>query len=1478
MAQLNDLLVLGKSNLLGDTSIFGAFNINGDVLIDGTLTVNEAALFKSSIEASGSATVGGAATIKGRLYANDGINLPNNKKIIQAQNSSSNYTTLVEWNWADKGSYSYYPQIGHHSNADDGNGALILMYAPSNTSPWTMGNNTLYLSNNRLRWNNLIQMDSSRNFIPTVNNTGSIGTSSYYWNNGYLTNLTIKTALTLNGTTYLNGNLVWKPNVNITCTPTAANQEFSIDVGSSSFTGSYFHIWSAVKSTSILTCYPDDLSVKMGGAVTITGTVTANSTALIKGSTEIQNNVKITNGNLTIHRDSSKANNTPAKIIFSNKQTDTPVTTNVAFIAAYDDQDANNYGQNLVIQGGSNVVIGAGESPSNFYTANLTTSSGENLYLTADSNIYFYPKCDTVANAAGVILDTSRQFYPILSAAGNAGSLGTSNYRWSNAYIVNLNASGTGTISGNTSIGGTLNVGSTLTVGSTTLLKNTLTVNGNIHINQTAGSGTGLALYGTSAPTTYGIYFAQTANYGKHGDVQGDWATYFSMNAVGNRGWVFRPTTKNVASISANGVASFSAVGDGTAYMAFPKGGTLTVGSPGQKGYLTIVMPAGFNSTMIKFKVSVYNYSTGTSVDYIIGGYCYNTDNKWYNPTAYCIGPRNSGLANLTVNYGMSGSNPAIQIGAADTAWEYPNIAISDVYLGHNRNYSSWAKSWTVSITTTAITSITQTISNTYMGNFTGTDNKIAKFASGGKTITNSTITDDGSTVTIGANTSISGTLNMNNNSVKGVGDLAFADPGAQEGITWTGGNNWWIYESPDDLTNAAGNLQFVHGTTRRLTINKDGYVDINCRLVVRGNGSSYNEGIRILPASNNWSNIFFSANTSLSGEHDGGWLIGRRGAAGAIAGAIGDFTIEEQSSGGANLTIHKDSNGATLQGLMRSTVGYQVQRTSGDGYGLGLYDTASHNNYGIHMSYTSSYGTFGHVSSDWATYFCFDGNVNRGWIFKHAGTNVFSINGNGTLSTRSNIPAINFRVDNSAYYTTVSYQTAGNEALVFAAKNAATSFIFVNGEDGITNTASDRWYSLTPGLQIKNNCVAIGKLIANGTDPSYKLEVAGTSYFTGKMQVNAPIFGYNYTNSNNAAAFMWDKPGSNYTGVGANGTSDTIYFSACDVNGAWVSSYKQKWKFNGDISADNISVSSLTVPGGYVKKREDGTSYTQMGTYYAGGSTAAYVRIALPVYGGWDMCQMEFSIRQTYGSGNYGKLTLYAHTSGTSSNWTQFYAVYHDRLTSSIKVYGSDSRYFYIAGISAWGGLTLDKIVFGDGVTGADMSAVVIDGVSALPSTYQTATMLRSWVQGDSVTSAVWNDYAEYRESDCKEFGRVLMEKGDDSLTITNERLSHFAGISSDTWGFSQGETEKAKTPIAVAGRVLAYPYQDRNNYKPGDCVCAAPGGTVDIMTRQEIIQWPDRIVGTVSSVPEYKTWGGGENADRSPVQVNGRIWIKVK
>lgn len=143
--------------------------------------------------------------------------------------------------------------------------------------------------------------------------------------------------------------------------------------------------------------------------------------------------------------------------------------------------------------------------------------------------------------------------------------------------------------------------------------------------------------------------------------------------------------------------------------------------------------------------------------------------------------------------------------------------------------------------------------------------------------------------------------------------------------------------------------------------------------------------------------------------------------------------------------------------------------------------------------------------------------------------------------------------------------------------------------------------------------------------------------------------------------------------------------------------------------------------------------------------------------------------------------------------------------------------------------------------------------------------------IYANKVYGAVWNDYAEYRISSCLEAGRVICENGDDTLSISAERLQPGANIISDTFGFAIGETEQAKCPVAVSGRVLAYTYEPRDEFNPGEAVCAGPNGTVSRMTREEIRNYPERIIGTVSAIPSYEYWG------ENNVPVNGRIWIKV-
>jgi hypothetical protein len=145
--------------------------------------------------------------------------------------------------------------------------------------------------------------------------------------------------------------------------------------------------------------------------------------------------------------------------------------------------------------------------------------------------------------------------------------------------------------------------------------------------------------------------------------------------------------------------------------------------------------------------------------------------------------------------------------------------------------------------------------------------------------------------------------------------------------------------------------------------------------------------------------------------------------------------------------------------------------------------------------------------------------------------------------------------------------------------------------------------------------------------------------------------------------------------------------------------------------------------------------------------------------------------------------------------------------------------------------------------------------------------------IRAGQVYGAVWNDYAEYRKT--KEYiqpGYCVIETGKGDLIKSSERLQPGANIVSDTFGFAIGETEQTKTPLAVSGRVLAYPYEDRDLYQAGDPVCSGPNGTISKMTREEVREYPERIIGTVSEIPNYEVWGTGN------VKVNNRIWIKVK
>lgn len=192
-----------------------------------------------------------------------------------------------------------------------------------------------------------------------------------------------------------------------------------------------------------------------------------------------------------------------------------------------------------------------------------------------------------------------------------------------------------------------------------------------------------------------------------------------------------------------------------------------------------------------------------------------------------------------------------------------------------------------------------------------------------------------------------------------------------------------------------------------------------------------------------------------------------------------------------------------------------------------------------------------------------------------------------------------------------------------------------------------------------------------------------------------------------------------------------------------------------------------------------------------------------------------------------------------------------------------------YFDGTTMWykGGSRYLKYGISDGEAGLwDRSTEV--------ATAETPIRYNGDIYARKIWCAVWNDYAEFRAAD-KEIkpGFVVCENGDDTVSISTKRLQPGGMIVSDTFGMAIGADSKFPVPIAVSGRVLAYTDLPVSMFSPGDPVCTGENGTVSLMTRDEVINYPDRMIGTVSAIPNYDSWGtNGE------IEVDGRIWIKVR
>jgi hypothetical protein len=163
----------------------------------------------------------------------------------------------------------------------------------------------------------------------------------------------------------------------------------------------------------------------------------------------------------------------------------------------------------------------------------------------------------------------------------------------------------------------------------------------------------------------------------------------------------------------------------------------------------------------------------------------------------------------------------------------------------------------------------------------------------------------------------------------------------------------------------------------------------------------------------------------------------------------------------------------------------------SNTGLGISLYGgpNTSKPTYGIMFAGTNTFGTHGSVTSDWATYFTMNDQVNRGWIFQRGGTNVASISTDGHL-------ALNGNATINGTMTAAKSRVLGSQIGAYSAGNILVVKNLCNYSSNIPNA--------TGAIIIKTGVVP-------NTQTMTKTRVKGYLYTTTKMAFDIEIGYYNY-------------------------------------------------------------------------------------------------------------------------------------------------------------------------------------------------------------------------------------------------------------------------------------------------------------------------------------------------------------------------------
>ena len=220
------------------------------------------------------------------------------------------------------------------------------------------------------------------------------------------------------------------------------------------------------------------------------------------------------------------------------------------------------------------------------------------------------------------------------------------------------------------------------------------------------------------------------------GHFYGDGTGQGFLDSAGN--WALRVDSSKRL-IAYSGIANM----DAGIRVSMPGGAAYATTTSTITGAFKIKLPtARYKSdSMLRMTINIYQYSTGQSLKFNVGGYNYNhATNAWLNVFAEQESDSNATV--YTVRFGDDGTSNCIWIGETNSTWSYPQVFVSDFQAGFGGTTADWASSWAITAVTAFDTVYTSRVSaikvtsnniGTYgVSSITGTANQITASASTG--------------------------------------------------------------------------------------------------------------------------------------------------------------------------------------------------------------------------------------------------------------------------------------------------------------------------------------------------------------------------------------------------------------------------------------------------------------------------------------------------------------------------------------------------------------------------------------------------------------------------------------------------------------------------------------------------------------------------------------------------------------------------